>query len=151
MVVQIFRQSHAPFEEIEPIHVRQYLDLREAKTRANREKALFSHIWNKAREWGYTNLPKPCVGIKGHKEKGRKDVYVADDTYYAVYESASAPLRVAMDLASLTGQRPSDVLKIMENDIVNGALQIKQNKTGAKLRNQDLITPEIMLADGITT
>ena len=104
MVVQIFRQSHAPFEEIEPIHVRQYLDLREAKTRANREKALFSHIWNKAREWGYTNLPKPCVGIKGHKEKGRKDVYVADDTYYAVYESATPPLRDAMDLASLTGQ-----------------------------------------------
>jgi integrase len=131
---KFFDSPPAPLEEIEPIHIRQYLDQREAKTRANRERALFSHIWNKAREWGYTSLPNPCAGVKGHKEKGRKDVYIEDDVYLAVYQAASIPLRDAMELAYLTGQRPSDVLKMRESDIVGGMLQIQQNKTGAKLR-----------------
>lgn len=60
-----FGNPPAPLDEIEPIHIRQYLDQRQAKTRANREKALFSHIWNKAREWGYTSLPNPCAGGGG--------------------------------------------------------------------------------------
>jgi len=39
-------------DSIKPFHVRQYLDKRgeQAKARANREKALLSHIFNKARE-----------------------------------------------------------------------------------------------------
>ena len=38
-----------------------------------------------------------------------------------------------MDLALLTGQRPADVLKLTRADIRDGALHIKQNKTGKKL------------------
>lgn len=123
----------APLEEIEPIDIRQYLDWR-GKIRANREKALFSHIWNKAREWGYTSLPNPCAGIKGFKEVGRKDVYIEDAMFNAVHNAASQPLRDAMDLAYLTGQRPSDVLKMTEHDIQDNAITVTQDKTGARLR-----------------
>jgi hypothetical protein len=37
---------------IQPMHIRQYMDIRGevARTRANREKALFSHVYNKARD-----------------------------------------------------------------------------------------------------
>ncbi len=38
-----------------------------------------------------------------------------------------------MDLALLTGQRPADVLKLTHADIRDGALHMKQNKTGKKL------------------
>ena len=38
--------------DIEPQHVRQYLDARAAKVAANREKALLSHVLTKTREWG---------------------------------------------------------------------------------------------------
>jgi len=131
---RFFDNPPAPLEEIEPIHIRQYLDQRQAKTRANREKALFSHIWNKAREWGYTSLPNPCAGIRGNKETGRKDVYIEDETYRAVYNAASIPLRDAMDMAYLTGQRPADVLSLRESDLADGKINIKQNKTGKKLR-----------------
>ena len=78
--------------------------------RANREKALFSHIFNKAREWGYTAAPNPCAGVKGFTERGR-DAYIEDVTYKAVWDAADWPTRDAMDLAYLTGQRPADVLK----------------------------------------
>lgn len=131
---RFFDDPPAPLEEIEPIHIRQYLDQRQAKTRANREKALFSHIWNKAREWGYTSLPNPCAGIKGNREKGRKDVYIEDEIYMAVYKVASHPLRDAMDMAYLTGQRPADILALRESDLTDGRINVKQQKTGKKLR-----------------
>jgi integrase len=131
---QFFDNPPAPLENIEPIHIRQFLDWRGNIARANRDKKLFSHIWNKAREWGYTALPNPCTGIRGKAGKGRKDVYITDKMYAAVYEHAAQPLRDAMDLAYLTGQRPSDVLKMTEQDIQDGHLHVTQNKTGAKIR-----------------
>lgn len=120
-------------DSIKPHHVRAYLDKRgeQAKSRANREKALLSHIINKAREWGYTDAPNPCQGVKGFKESGR-DRYVSDAEFQAVWEKADQTLRDAMDLALLTGQRPADVLKIKREHLHDGALWIVQNKTGAK-------------------
>lgn len=120
-------------DAIKPFHVRQYLDKRgqAAKARANREKALLSHLFNKAREWGYTDAPNPCQGVKGFTEVGR-DRYVTDAEFAAVRAAAHPTVQDAMDLALLTGQRPADVLKIQQTDIRDGALWITQNKTGAK-------------------
>lgn len=120
-------------ESIKPHHVRSYLDKRgeQAKARANREKALLSHLFNKAREWGYTDAPNPCQGVKGFTESGR-DRYVTDTEFQAVWAKADPTLQDAMDIALLTGQRPADVLKIMRADIRDGALLITQNKTKAK-------------------
>lgn len=100
--------------------------------RANREKALFSHIFNKAREWGYTTAPNPCQGVKGSKETGR-DRYVTNDEFEKGKAHAHFTVVDAMDLALLTGQRPADVLKIKRTDIRDGALWIVQNKTDARL------------------
>lgn len=126
--------GHVPIDFIAPMHVREYLDVRgqTAKVRANREKALLSHIFNKAREWGYTTAPNPCQGVKGFREAGR-DRYVTDDEFERVKAHAHFTVADAMDLALLTGQRPADVLKIRRADIRDGALWIVQNKTGARL------------------
>lgn len=126
--------GHVPIDFIAPMHVREYLDVRgqTAKVRANREKALLSHIFNKAREWGYTTAPNPCQGVKGFRETGR-DRYVTDEEFQKVKGLAHFTVADAMDLALLTGQRPADVLKIKLTDIRDGALWIVQNKTGARL------------------
>lgn len=120
-------------EHIKPHHVREYLDRRgeKAKARANREKALLSHVFNKAREWGYTDSPNPCQGVKGFRELGR-DRYVTDHEFRAVWAKAHPTVQDAMDIALLTGQRPADVLKIRREHIGDGVLRIVQNKTGAK-------------------
>ncbi|WP_334018145.1 tyrosine-type recombinase/integrase [Burkholderia orbicola] len=129
-----FDSPPAPLEEIKPIHIRKYLDWRKASpVSANREIALFSHIFNKAREWGATDRPNPCAGVRKHRETGR-EVYVGDGLYKAVWTKADLPLQEAMDLAYLTGQRPADVLKMDERDVRDGAISIRQNKTGARLR-----------------
>lgn len=130
---KFFDNPPAPLDKIEPINIRQYMDWR-GKIRANREKALFSHIWNKAREWGYTNLTNPCQGVKGFKESGRKRIYIENSVFDAVYAKASQPLKDAMDLSYYTGQRPSDVLKMTERDIQEEVIYVTQNKTNKRLR-----------------
>lgn len=130
---KFFNDPPAPLDSIRPTHIHQYLVFRNAApVRATREKALFSHIWNKAREWGYTDLPNPCAGIKG--TASARTVYTEDEVYGAVYEAANQPLRDAMDLAYLVGQRPADVLGMAETDIRDGAIEVEQGKTGHKLR-----------------
>lgn len=126
-------------DAIKPHHVRGYLDKRgqAAEAHANREKAFLSHMFNKAREWGYTDAPNPCQGVKGFAKAGR-DCYVSDAEFAAVRAVAHPTVQDAMDVALLTGQRPADVLKILRSDIRDGALFIMQNKTGAK-RAIDLV------------
>jgi hypothetical protein len=55
-----------PLEQIKPRDVREYMDARgeAVQASANREKALLSHMFNCAREWGYTDAPNPCAGVK---------------------------------------------------------------------------------------
>jgi len=160
-LLAFFDHPPAPLDEIKPVHIRQYLDWRvkhsqakliqlneervrrqlpplkisgkEGQVRANREKALFSHIFNTARSLGLTNTPNPCLGIKGYSESGR-DVYVEDDMFDAVWQAADWPTRDAMDLAYLTGQRPADTLQYRDSDIREGFLFVQQGKTGKKLR-----------------
>ena len=126
--------AHMPIDAIAPMHVREYMDIRgqAAKVRANREKALLSHIFNKAREWGYKALQNPCQGVKGFKEIGSSR-YITDAEFDQVKAHAHFTVIDAMDLALLTGQRPADVLKLKRTDIRDGALWIVQNKTGQRL------------------
>ena len=126
--------SEAPLAQIKPMHLRQFLDDRaDIPTTANRCKRVFSTMWNHARGWGYTHLPNPCEGIQGHTLP-KRTVYITDDVFEAVWAHASAPLRDAMDLAYLTGQRPADALRMTESDIVGGYLVVTQEKTKQPLR-----------------
>lgn len=133
-LLAFFNDPPAPLNSIMPNHIRDYLNYRSnAKVRANRERALFSHIFNKAREWGYTDRENPCHGVRGNTESGR-DVYVTDDLFWKVYEKAADHIQFAMMLAYFTGQRVADVLKIKLTDIADGCIWIKQNKTQTRLR-----------------
>lgn len=142
-LLAFFDDPPGPLDNIEPINIRQYLTWRKsAPVRANREKALFSAIWNYARNKGYTALANPCTGIKGNKETGR-DNYVGDELFQRVYEKADVELQDAMDLFYLTGQRIADTLKMDERDIRDGRLAVQQGKIKAKRRIE--ITGELKI------
>ena len=138
--------ERAPLEKIEPQHVAGYRDNRMAKvhkgrkeeprlatSRANREIALLSAIWNWGRDTGRTTLPNPCAGVKRHREHGR-DRYVTDEELQAVWDVACEPLRDALDLYHLTGQRVGDVLRMSLTDVRDGCLGLRQRKRGKALR-----------------
>lgn len=128
-----------PIDAITPQIVAQYRDKRgqDAPVRANREITLLSHVFNMAREWGFTAKENPVKGVRKNKETPR-DYYADDVVWGAVYAAACDELKDAMDLSYLTGQRPADVLKMRLVDIRDGALEVKPNKTqkssGKKLR-----------------
>ncbi len=124
-----------PIDAIKPHHIRRYLDERGkvAKVRANRERSLFSHIFNFARQHGYTDASNPCAGVKGFRETGR-DRYIENAEFLDVWNCAHYTVQDAMDLALLTGQRPADLLKLNRGDIQDGMLNFTQNKTKNKLR-----------------
>jgi len=129
------------FEEIKPLHIRQYREWRQkSPIAANREIALFSHIWNCAREWGVTDKANPCAGVKRNKEAGR-NVYISDEEYAAIMKVAPPLLSDTMELAYLTGQRPTDVLKLRETNIKDGCIELRQGKTDLPLRI--IISPAI--------
>lgn len=133
-LLAFFSDPQAPLEAIQPTIIHMFLKKHKDKpTTANRCKRPFSHIWNKARERSYTSLPNPADGIKGHSLE-KRDVYIDDALYRLVYQHASAPMRNAMDLVYLTGQRPGDALKLSEQNVQDGHLVIKQGKTNAALR-----------------
>ncbi|ERO65525.1 phage integrase [Pseudomonas piscis] len=123
----------APIDAITPSLIAQYRDARVAKTRANREIALLSHVFNMAREWGFTDKENPCQGVRKNKEKPR-DYYANDTVWAAVYTEAPPELKNAMDLAYLTGQRPADVLSMQKGDVEGSYLLVRQGKTDKKLR-----------------
>jgi integrase len=160
-LIKFFGDPPAPLEQVDPVHIRQYLDWRvseavrekrdenavrvkdgkaenpvtgrEGHARANREIAWLSAAWNWGRDRGITKALNPTIGIKRHKETGR-DIYVEDDELALILSHADEPLQEAIELAYLIGQRPGDLRQIMETDIRNGTIEVEQDKTGAKLR-----------------
>jgi len=122
----------ALLEQIQPFHVRQYLDNRTAKVSANREIAVLSIIWNWARGKGITDKANPCVGIEKNPESARTR-YVTTEEFNDVWEKACPELRDAMDLALLTSQSPSDILRLTRQDIRDGTLWMRRGKTHKKL------------------
>jgi len=128
-----------PTEPI-PADVREYLDRRgeTAPVRANREKALFSHLFTwmmGRRDSGVTS--NPCRGVRRNPEKPRER-RIEDAEYQKVFELAVAPVQRLMRLMYRTAQRPSDCLAagprnlftIERGGAATRVLRFTQGKTG---------------------
>lgn len=128
------KPTPAPLAAIRPKHIAMLMDKRKDQpTTANRLKRMFSHMFNMARRWGYTDAENPVKGVEGFS-LGKRTMDVSEAVYSAVWSAGRAALRDAMDLAYLTGQRPGDVLKFNERQIVDGVFVVQQSKTKAPLR-----------------
>lgn len=104
--------------EIEPRHITAYLEIG-AKAgrgvRANRERACLSSCISWMLRNGHGGITvNPCMrasGVRRNTETAR-DRYVTDAEYRAVYAAAPAQVRLLMELAYRTLQRPdSDILR----------------------------------------
>lgn len=125
--------DNAPVGAVTPHAVAQYRDRRSAKVRANREISLLSQVFNFAREWGYSSKENPCAGVRKNKEEPR-DYYPERAVWDAVYLHACQPIRDAMDLSYLSGQRPADVVSARKDQVTDEALAVRQGKTKKRLQ-----------------
>lgn len=130
--------GHIPYLMLKPHHVAQYRDTRgeTAPVRANREKALLSHVYTKAMERGITDY-NPCKGVKRNPEK-RRERMIEDAEYRAVYSFAETSVQRLMTLIYRTCQRPEDLIKAGPANIRRidhegqemRVLRVMQGKTG---------------------
>jgi hypothetical protein len=118
----------AAWHEITVPLMRAYLAKRTAKTQGNRELSMLSILWGQARQWGMTELHWPAAGLKKWKnEESAREFEVTDDLFEAVYLEADQVLRDVLDVATSTGLRLTDVLRLTLP--TDGRLTFKANKT----------------------
>lgn len=86
--------------EIKSFHVRKYMDIRTARTRANRERILLKNILRYGIEYNWLET-NPCDVVKPFKETPR-DRYVTDEEYQRQYERVSEVLQVFMELCYIS-------------------------------------------------
>lgn len=114
----------------------QYLKARTAKTRGKHELRLLSVIWTWARMEGLTTVPYPAHGMKRTGWMGASNarkVEVTDTAFDAVYKHADQLVRDAMDIATATGLRVTDVLQLRLSDVRGGRLVVDASKTGKRI------------------
>lgn len=116
---------------ITAVEVRRYLRERKAKTAADREIALLSHVFTMAMDWEMAPA-NPCLGVPRNNVEGPRKLPDAL-SMMLLWGLASRRLRAYMALAYVTGQRPADVLKLREAHFTYRGLDVTQNKTGTEL------------------
>ncbi|WP_348995566.1 tyrosine-type recombinase/integrase [Achromobacter sp. HNDS-1] len=119
-------------DQIRPKHVAALkMDMADTPNMANRVLSFLKTVFAHAVEWQLVDS-NPCVGIRRHAE-GKRQRYITDDEYAAIYAKANPRMQVIMDLLYLTGQRVGDVLAIKRSDMNDDGIAFDQEKTGAKL------------------
>lgn len=131
-------------DQIRPVHVAEFMAERGVKRNdakgkvhggaivATREKALLSAVLTFARARGLMDGANPCAGIRG--TKSHRDRAVSHEELAEAVRQADPVLAGFLELCYLTGQRPSDVARMRRQDVQDGALGVRQAKTGAKVR-----------------
>lgn len=97
--------------DVMPHHVAQFLEVRgtKAPVRANREKALLSHVFTKAMVWAVLKY-NPCRGVKRNREAPRESMAQMEDL--AGFLSAAPDLIRAYVLYKYcVGRRQGEILK----------------------------------------
>ncbi len=98
---------------------------------ANRRLSLLRQVFALGVEWQIVDA-NPCIGVRRHRE-GKRDRYLSDSEYAGIWRAGSPSLRAAMDLAYLTGQRISDVLRVRMSDVTDEGVAFRQGKTAARV------------------
>lgn len=108
--------GEAPPDDVNASDIFEYRNKRAEKSvvQANREKSCLSSVFTACIEWKLRK-DNPCREVPKLTEAER-DRYVLDEEFLAVYHLASDTLQVAMDLATITGQREGDLLRLPCND-----------------------------------
>jgi len=118
--------------KVKPKHVaRIKLAMAGKPNMANRMISVLRQVFNYAVEQQMIDS-NPALGTLLY-DSAKRDRYITDDEYAAIYAHAGPRLQVIMDLCYLTAQRITDVLSIARADITDVGIRFKQGKTAEKL------------------
>ncbi|HYW77229.1 MAG TPA: tyrosine-type recombinase/integrase, partial [Gammaproteobacteria bacterium] len=95
--------------------------------RGNRHVAVLSAVLELGVRKGLLDT-NPCHRVKRIPEKPR-DRYVTDEEFLALFKFAPARIRIAMDLAVVTGLRLGDLIALRFQDLTDEGITIRTSKT----------------------
>lgn len=126
--------------ELKPKDFGPFLDVKKGKINRNRMLAVLSCAFSEAVGRWYWLERNVLRDVKRHPSSPRNR-YVTDQEFEAC--KAMAPLRVklAMEIALLTGQRQGDILSLQWSQIQDVGIIVEQAKTGKRLAIE--ITPAL--------
>lgn len=135
--------GHMKPVEITPQHIFAYRDKRgrTAPIQANREKSLLSHIFM---EWGVAST-NPCRGVPRFTEI-KRDRYIEDDEFKALYKTGSPLVQCVMDIAYMTSMDLSVILNLPPIDTKLNEFKYKRRKTRKNPVQKTMVielTPEL--------
>jgi integrase len=119
-------------DELQPKDVGQFLDRPKGRIQANRQVAVLSAVYAKMVGRWWCAQKNPCLSVERNPQK-RRTRYVTDAEYSAFYQAAPSRLKLAMDLALLTGQRQGDLLSLPFANVSAEGVLFRQGKTGKRL------------------
>lgn len=126
--------------ELKPKDFGPFLDVKKGKINRNRMLAVLSCAFSEAVGRWYWLDRNVLRDVKRHPSSPRNR-YVTDQEFEAC--KAMAPLRVklAMEIALLTGQRQGDILSLQWSQIQDVGIIVEQAKTGKRLAIE--VTPAL--------
>jgi integrase len=126
------RFGHLEADALKPRDIGAFLDRPKGKIQANRQVAVLSAVYAKLVGRWYACDRNPCRDVERNPAK-RRTRYVTDAEYVAFYEFAKPRVRLAMDLALLTGQRQGDLITLPWSNVTDEGILFRQGKTGKRL------------------
>lgn len=129
-IASAFREFQ--IEDIRPADAAVYLDsMADRPAAANIHRAVLKGALKRAVRAGVIDR-NPVDPIDPFKQS-KRDRYISDDEYAAIWAAASPILRPIMDYAYLTAQRIGDVLSTRMVQFKAAGIEIDQGKTGKRL------------------
>ncbi|MCU7850136.1 MAG: tyrosine-type recombinase/integrase [Candidatus Thiodiazotropha sp. (ex Lucinoma kastoroae)] len=131
--------------QVKPEHIFQFMDHhRDTPNMANRMRSVLKMAFDYAVQSGQCPS-NPVLAISRHAEK-KRNRYLTDAEYWAIWRAGSPTMRAIMDVAYATGQRIGDVLAIKMADVSKHGIAFEQEKTGKKLRVNSQTMPDAVKA-----
>jgi integrase len=124
--------GHMAPDEVRPRDIGAFLDRPKGKIQANRQVAVLSAVYAKMVGRWYCADRNPCIGVERNPSRKRTR-YVTDAEFDAFKAMCSPRLKLAMDLALLTGQRQGDLLTLPWKNVTDEGILFRQGKTGKRL------------------
>jgi integrase len=124
--------GHMRPDDVTPRDIGQFLSVEKGKIHRNRQVALLSAVYGKAVGRWFCAERNPCLHVE-RNPAGKRTRYVTDGEFEAFRQRVSPRMRIAMDLALLTGQRQGDLLTLKWSSVTPEGIQFQQGKTGKRL------------------
>jgi integrase len=130
--------GHLRPDDLQPKDVGRFLDRPKGKIQANKQVAVLSAIYAKMVGRWYVAEKNPCRDVERNEEHRRRR-YVTHEEFAAVRNLAKPRIRLAMDLALITGQRQGDLLSLLQSSCTEEGIKFTPAKVAKKVGKKILV------------